>query len=217
MGELEISNHMRLKNKANHDSIVRRKLVYRVGVNDADYIVTTYLNGKRKMCPAYRSWADMLARGYSDKLKNKHPTYIGVSVCVEWHSFMKFRSWWELNQKDGWHLDKDLVNFKNCIYSPENCVYVPQHLNKLITDHGLARGDYKIGVRFDNKSKKFHARCWSQVTGKRESLGLFNTEDEAHQAWVDSKIKTAAHLKVEMDSIHLSIYENVCRIIRGSL
>ena len=47
-----------------------KKLIYGVGINDADYVVKKweeagYINGKRKrkqvwMCPYYRVWADML-------------------------------------------------------------------------------------------------------------------------------------------------------------
>lgn len=39
----------------------------------------------------------------------KWPSYIGVTVCDEWRSFMKFREWWLENHVDGWQIDKDLL------------------------------------------------------------------------------------------------------------
>lgn len=211
---LTISNWMMENLKSEDTYILRRKPVFGVGINDAEYNVTTGSGGKRKVCPAYRSWYDMMARGYCEVLKRKHPTYKGVSVCDNWHSFTNFRSWWCENQVDGWHLDKDLIKLNNKIYSEETCVFVPQNLNKLITDHGMARGCHKIGVRFDDKCKKYIARCWSQITGKREYLGCFNTEDEAYNAWLENKMLSVEFLKDEMNSINPMIYPNVCRIIK---
>lgn len=216
VSDIELSELMSLNN-ATHDSIIRRSKIHGVGVNDSNYIVTTYRNGKRIICPAYRSWHDMMTRGYCKKLKIKHPSYIGVTVCDDWHYFSKFRKWWVNNHVQGWHLDKDLIKFKNKIYSAETCVFVPQHLNKLITDHSLARGKHKIGVGLDNKTGMFKSRCWSQITNKRESLGLFKTESEAHAAWLSKKIETVNYLKPEMDFINPKIYENVMRIIKEAV
>ena len=95
---LSLSNWMMENLTSTKTYIARRKPVYGVGINDSPYNVTTSINGKRKICPAYRTWVDMLSRGYCGTLKKKHPTYDGISVCAEWHNFMTFRSWWVLNQ-----------------------------------------------------------------------------------------------------------------------
>ena len=71
------------------------KLIQGAGVNDADYPVTKYENGKRVICPYYQTWKHMLVRAYSDKCKQRQPTYEDVTVCEEWHSFMRFRAWME--------------------------------------------------------------------------------------------------------------------------
>lgn len=214
MTGISLSNYLMKTHASTEYSHKRRKLIHGVGINDATYNVTAYLDGKRVLCPAYRSWSDMIARGYSKKLKTDHPTYIGVVVCDEWLSFMCFRSWWVSNHIDGWHLDKDLLKYNNKVYSPDTCVYVPQHINKLITDHRLARGEYKIGVSFCRKSKKYIARCWSQISGRREYLGFFATEEEAYEAWLKKKLDSVDFLKSDMDSINKSIYENVLKIIK---
>ena len=79
-----------------------KKLVYGIGINDADYAVTEWetieVNGKRKKklvwgCPYYRTWKDMLRRCYSTKFQETNPTYIGCSVSDEWLTFSVFKSW----------------------------------------------------------------------------------------------------------------------------
>ena len=48
------------------------RLVYGVGISDADYFVTRKENGKTVWrCPYYRTWTHMLERAYSDKLKKE--------------------------------------------------------------------------------------------------------------------------------------------------
>jgi hypothetical protein len=54
----------------------RNKLVYGVGVNDANYNVNKYeiIDGKQKLiwaCPFYIKWRDMLKRCYSEVLHKK--------------------------------------------------------------------------------------------------------------------------------------------------
>lgn len=50
------------------------KLVYGVGVNDADYVVSPIISGKRHICPFSIKWKDMLARCYSEKTIKANPT-----------------------------------------------------------------------------------------------------------------------------------------------
>lgn len=66
-----------------------KKLVYGVGVNDADYVVQVKetvdcANGKRKQkqvwtCPFYKTWKSMLKRCYCEKAKINIPTYSGAT------------------------------------------------------------------------------------------------------------------------------------------
>lgn len=66
---------------------MKTKLVYGVGINDADYVVqrkeTIEVNGVRKrrlvwVCPYYQVWRTMLRRCYSTKYHDRQPTYKGV-------------------------------------------------------------------------------------------------------------------------------------------
>lgn len=192
-----------------------RSLVYGVGVNDTTYCTETRIDGKRVACQAYRAWGGILRRVYSAKCNAEYPTYSGVTVCDEWHSFMAFRSWWIENQVDGRHIDKDLMSDSR-EYSPETCVFVPQWLNNLTTDSGAARGAYPIGVDFHKDAGRFRALCRNTMSKKREHLGYFNTPEEAHAAWLNRKLELALELKPSMDEIDMRIYPRVIEIINNS-
>ena len=181
-----------------------RKLVYGVGVNDADYVTQLYeeygyVNGKRKRkklwtCPFYQTWANMLERGYRKGYKIKYPTYEDVTVCEKWHRFSVFKSWME--QKD-WvdkQLDKDLLVQGNKVYCPEACVFVSGQVNMFLTTSSGSRGEYKIGVSWHRDVGKFMANCRDPFTRKGEYLGLFLTEEEAHEAWLTKKLEHACAL-----------------------
>lgn len=173
----------------------KTRLVYGVGVNDADYPVTEYENGKQVwMCPYYQTWKSMLARSYSNKFKQKNPTYNGTTVCGEWHSFMNFRSWMvEQDWKDK-ELDKDILSQGNKVYSPDTCVFVDGVVNLFLTDCATARGEWPLGVCWHEPTGKFASRCNNPFTRKYEYLGLFYYPNQAHQAWKKRKHELACQL-----------------------
>lgn len=173
----------------------KTKLVYGVGVNDADYPVTRKENGKRVwICPYYKTWAGMLERGYSGKYKKRYPTYEGVTVCVEWHSFMNFRSWMETQDWEGKELDKDILVQGNKVYSLDACVFVDGGVNSFLLDSAATRGEWPIGVCWHEQSQKFQSNCSNPFTKKMEYLGLFHCPQEAHHAWKKRKHELACQL-----------------------
>lgn len=181
-------------------------LVYGVGINDASYNVSLKeelprVNGERRQkhvwtCPYYVTWKGMLQRCYSDAWHIKYPTYEGCTVCDEWLTFSNFRRWMETQDWEGNQLDKDILFIGNKIYSPEMCVFVSGAVNKFITESNSSRGDYPIGVSWNNNESKFVSRC-CQFSGKRETLGYFNTPEEAHKAWLKEKLRLAKILARE--------------------
>lgn len=200
---------------ASNMSLAKRGLVFGVGVNDAPYQTQPIINGKQVACPAYKAWTNILTRVYSNKYHAKQPTYSGVKVCDEWHSFMSFRAWWMENQVDGWQLDKDILSDSR-EYSPETSLFVPRWLNSFITDSGAARGAYPIGVYFDRGRGKFEAQCSNPMSKKTEHLGYFSTPEEAHLAWLTRKLELALELKPNMDEIDQRIYPRVVEIINNA-
>lgn len=170
------------------------KLVFGVGLNDADYHVLTKVNGKPVRCPFYQMWSNMLLRCYDEKFQDKNPTYIGCSVCDEWLVFSKFKSWMETQDWQDRQLDKDLLAVGNKVYSPNVCVFVDKATNLFTIDSGASRGKHPIGASFDNRTRKFRAQCSNPITRKNELLGYFTCPEQAHQAWRKRKHEFACQL-----------------------
>ena len=182
------------------------KLVYGVGINDAEYVTqkneTIEVNGRRKrrmvwMCPYYRAWKNMLQRCYSIKYQERNPTYKGCSVSEEWWRFSNFRRWMECQDFEGMQLDKDLLFNGNKVYSAETCVFVSRVVNMFTIDRCNDRGEWLIGVYRDKNNGKFMSMCCNPFTKKQEYLGLFVNEVDAHQAWLKRKLELAHLLAAE--------------------
>lgn len=181
-----------------------RKLIFGIGISDADYVVQKnetvgYVNGKRKRklvwkCPFYQTWQSMLHRCYSAKYQERHPTYIGCNVSEEWKTFSNFRAWMVTQNWEGMHLDKDLLFDGNKIYSADTCVFVSHAVNSFTTDSGAARGEWMIGTHWHKRSNKFMSRCCNPFTKKQEHLGYFDSEQDAHNAWLKRKLELAYEL-----------------------
>jgi len=217
MNRVELSLHIEASYPANKLSIVRRKPVFGVGVNDAHYATQPMVNGVKLMDPAYRAWFDMMRRAYDPKFHAAYPTYSDVTVCAEWHSFSVFRVWWLLRSVEGFSPDKDLLVVGNREYGPDTCVYVPRWLNNFTSDHGASRGELPIGVSLYKPTGKYRSRCRNPITGKEHNLGRFATPEAANVAWRRYKLSLADKLKPEMDAIDKRIYKNVIAIIKAAV
>lgn len=180
-----------------------QKLVYGIGINDADYVVqrneTIIVNGKRKLklvwiCPYYQAWKNMLNRCYSTKAQERRPTYVDCIVSGEWLAFSVFKNWMEKQVWQDNQLDKDLLCEGNKVYSSETCVFVSNIVNSFTTDSGAKRGEWSVGVNWDKEKGKFKSRCSNPFTKKQEHLGYFTCEQEAHQAWLKRKLELAKEL-----------------------
>ena len=180
------------------------KLVYGVGTNNADYAVQrkeTFgcVDEKKKqnkvwVCKYYQTWVNMLRRCYSAKYQERQPTYVGCSVSEEWRTFSVFKDWMEKQDFEGKHLDKDLLIEGNKIYSQDTCVFITGALNNFTTDSRASRGEFLLGVSWHKGTNKFQSSCSNPITQKREHLGRFDSEQEAHNAWLKRKIELAHEL-----------------------
>jgi hypothetical protein len=181
-----------------------KKLVFGVGVNDADYVtrkneVIGYVDGKQKqkqvwICPYYRAWTSMLKRCYSAKWQEKNQTYKGCSVSNEWLTFSNFKAWMKKQDWEGKDLDKDILIEGNKVYSSDTCVFVTRMVNTFTIDSGASRGEWLIGTSWDKRAGKFRSMCNNPFTKKLEYLGLFKTEQEAYNAWAKKKLELAREL-----------------------
>lgn len=206
-----LSDLIRKERKANRKETV----LYGSCINDSDYNVSKRVNGVDVLCPAYKAWHSMVSRCYSKSVQASQPTYKDVIVCNDWLRFMEFRSWWIVNNVDGWHLDKDIIGFRNKEYSPDNCIYIPSWLNGFVLSCDSGVGSYAIGATFRKKINKFEARCRDSFSKNSIYLGYFDDEISAHLAWLEFKISVAESLKNKMDEIDSRIFNCVISIIKS--
>lgn len=151
----------------------------------------------RMAVKAYGVWRSMLERCYNEKFQSKRQTYIGCTVCQEWHNYQNFARWYKENYpKDGgdYELDKDLKIAGNKFYSPDTCMFVSGMVNRFTIDSGAARGDFMIGVCFSTSSGKFISQCSNPINATREHLGYHTSEIDAHMAWRKRKSELAYEL-----------------------
>ena len=193
----------------------KRSLIYGVGINDwEDNCSFTNNKGKKELTKEYKLWRAMITRCYSDYTKSVRPTYIGVTCDDSWLSMTKFiedvskLKGYDKSFTSGWVLDKDILS-KGCKhYSIETCCFVPSEINGTLTIRKLHRGDLPLGVTIDIHTKKFKARCG--YDGKRLSLGLFDTPEEAFNAYVKTKKKELFRLATKYkgeidDKVYLAL------------
>lgn len=134
----------------------------------------------------YMAWYNMMTRCYSKKLHERLPQYEFCEVSEEWQNFQNFAEWYESHEFSGlgYHVDKDLLKDGNTVYSAENCCLLPQEINKLITA-GRIRSNSLQGTSWREESKVWRSSITK--SGKVVYLGSFDTEIEAHLAYVKAK------------------------------
>lgn len=140
------------------------------------YNSTTYVK-------IYDAWHGMFSRCYNEKIQVKHPTYKGCSVDKRWHCLQDFGVWYENNYKEGFELDKDIINKSNKIYSPDKCDFVPKEINTILLRNQARRGNYPLGV--SKRGNKFRVRC--NINGKNTNFGTFTTIEEAFTTYRNIK------------------------------
>jgi hypothetical protein len=85
----------------------------------------------------------------------------------------------------GKQLDKDLLNKGNKVYSPKTCIFVSNRVNNLLGLKATRNSPYKLGVVKGTSGKPYLAYCNDGF--KLAYLGGFQTEDEAHLAYLKFK------------------------------
>lgn len=160
----------------------KQKLVAGFGINDV------------KDCEKHIKclWKNIFTRAYRDCYQKNQLSYIDCSVDPSWHKLSDFRAWFlSSNYKPGLALDKDIINRGNKIYGPDHCSFVSRRINNVVLDRNASRGQYKVGVSFNNSANKFVAYCG--IDAKRVHLGTFLNEEAAFQAYKSFK---EANIKV---------------------
>lgn len=152
------------------------------GINDAPYMVKPR---NQPMCPYYKVWYNMVSRVYGKAYGKVYDAYRGCSIAAEWSSFMTFRGWMETQDWQGNHLDKDLLQRGNKLYSAETCIFVSREVNNFLIDR--QEGELPKGVTL-NKSGSYVAMCCGLY------LGSFATAEEAGIVYNSTKIEKGIEL-----------------------
>ncbi len=166
----------------------KNKLIYGVGINDANYEVAVIIGGKRNVCPFYRKWSAMIERCYSEQSLTAKPTYIGCSVVEDWLTFSSFKTWMIKQEWQGMQLDKDILKEGNKVYGPDTCAFVDRRTNILLTEKRAQVGLYPAGVTRRKNSNRYISASHS---GSKNPMyiGSFGTPEAARKAYLNVKSK----------------------------
>lgn len=202
-------------------SIRTKGVIYGVGIVDVDYKTQVFsiVDGKRKLvwvCPFYEKWKQMIRRCFSEKEKEKNPTYANVTCCDEWISLSNFKRWMESQSyldKSGrvMDLDKDLLVEGNLVYSPSNCVFIPHILNSFIFNDKSYTKNYPLGVTYVKREGKFQAQCNDPFNKRSRHICYGNDPEKLHQIYLSRKHQYACELA---DSEYVTD-ERVAKALRG--
>lgn len=187
--------------------------VFGVGITGSKY--PTKINGKHMA--EYIAWHNIVSRSYNEKDKRKNPTYKDATCCKEWLNYENFYEWLHSQENfekwlngDKWAVDKDILNKRNKIYSPENCCLVPQNVNGLFVKNNISRNNLPIGVTKNGTG--FQAHCSNPFTHKYEKLGTYRTITEAFLVYKKRKeeiIKQVAQIELNNKNITRQCYESM--------
>lgn len=166
---------------------------------------------KEKDIDSYVCWRNMLTRCFSEKYKEKYPTYEEVFVDNEWLNFQYFTKWYYKNiyyiPNERIELDKDILYKNNKVYSKNTCIFVPRRINSLLINNKSIRGKYPVGV--DLHDGKFRARC--NTLDKSVFIGNYNTPELAFKAYKTYKERYIKQIADEYkdkipDALYLALY-----------
>ncbi len=181
-----------------------KKLVYGVGVSEAGMFARSFrVNGKKVRTKEYQLWHNMLKRCYSEGHQQYRQTYTGCSVSEGFKNFQHFAEWCQTQigfGLDGYHLDKDILQRGNKVYSEDTCVFVLHNINSLLIKRDALRGNYPIGVSWKHSKQKYRAQC-NDGTGNQVHLGLFTTPEAAFEAYKPFKEALIKRIATEYKDI----------------
>lgn len=162
-----------------------RRKVYGVGVND--FPTNTNIDGKDIW--EYKSWWSMMRRCYDEKYKAKNPTYGECVVEEYFHSFTNFYNHIKTMigyDNEAYELDKDLLVKGNKCYSRDTIVFVPKEINSFLVN-AKGSGDLPVGVSKCILAENTRYKARIRKGDKREYLGLYDTPEQAYQAYKAEK------------------------------
>lgn len=159
-----------------------RPSIYGVGFI-GDGIYGSNNNGKKTA--AYKKWFEMIRRCYDHSgYQVENSSYVGCSVCSEWHNFQNFAEWFysqENSQCDDIELDKDSISDGNKVYSPDLCLLISKRENIIASKAAHASLVSPSGdiVSFFNISQF----CRDNGLSQPNITSVLNGRRKSHKGW----------------------------------
>ena len=172
----------------------------------------------RKFTKEYSTWANVLQRCYSEEKQKEFPRYKECTVCDEWLYFPCFENWCHeqsnwikvMNDPSTFHIDKDIINKNNKVYSPDFCSFVPAYVNVLFIKSNAARGQYPLGVSYRKNNNSYDAKVNNPFTKKMECKYGFDNPIDAFNWYKKRKeelIQQMAQREFDSGNITYKCYE----------
>lgn len=184
-----------------------KRTVYGVGY-DSGGKHKRYISSKSSV--EYAIWSAMIGRCYSERIKNKLPSYKQCSTSPEWHDFQVFAEWYTNHDYYGlgYDLDKDLLFEGNKVYSPETCCLIPHEINTVLLNGSGNRSKYPVGVSLEKWTNRFKVTI--SINNKTKYLGRYDCPKEAGLVYVRAKKKYMIEKADEWrDRIENRVYEAI--------
>ena len=154
-------------------------------------------------------WRAILHRCYNKNRLKLFPTYKNVSVCEEWHNFSNFAKWFDENypyhiSDIKFQLDKDLLQqgIENKVYSSETCLFLPEKVNYFIISKRKLGSSGLIGAFWNKVNKKWQSNIMDFTEGKIKYLGLYDTKEEASNAYQKARVLEAEKVKYYLKNLN---------------
>lgn len=205
-----------MKNVRRDDWESLKPSVHGWGINDVNYKIEVkmLIKGKRVSlwaCPYYRKWQQSIRRIYSDKFIINNPRYKDCTIDEEWKYLSNFIKWVDSQPNRDWidcELDKDLLaSSSDKMYSPATCVFISHTLNSFLIDNKSKRGQLMLGVSRDKRIVKggYISSCNNPFKPRKNYVGSFTTELEAHLAWQAKKHEYACLLAEKQTDLRVAM------------
>ena len=168
----------------------------------------------------YSIWQAMLRRCYSLEYHITCPTYVGTTVCEEWHNFQNFAKWYEENHPyhiEGikFQIDKDLLQqgVENKVYSPNTCVFLPDKVNSFLSVKPPNKASMCLGVTRTNRSEKWIVQISDFEYKKNTYLGTFCDLEEAKSIYKLNREIQAGKVRRYMEDLNY-LQDDIIKLIK---
>jgi len=167
-------------------NLKKRSKVLKVGINDSATSIVIKVDGKKRICPYYIRWANLLQRCYGHGAR--------ATMSEEWLHFSVFKKWMEQFDWKGQFL-VSTVNSIGCThFSKENCIFVPKEIKSVVSPPGRST-PLPVGVHDSVLSKINPYKCIFKFNGQIHYMGSYSTTQEAHSVYVHAHLDTIANLR----------------------